>query len=78
MRNPRALQLSFETYRKRGRGWEYLGLRHISKDDPDPSRKAARETSYVHHIKVVGIRPEDSRDKLWVYRFNYPMSLTSS
>lgn len=78
MRNPRALQLAFETYRKRGRGWEYLGLRHISKDDPDPSRAAARAASYVHNIKVVGIRPEDSRDKIWVYRFKYVMTLTSS
>lgn len=78
MRDPRALQLSFETYRKRGRGWEYLGLRHISKDDPDPPRAAARAASYVHHIKVIGIRPEDSRDKLWVYRFIYTCTLSSS
>lgn len=78
MRNPRALELSFETYRKRGRGWEYLGLRQVSVKDPDPSAKAARSASYIHNIKVVGIRPEDSRDKLLVYRFKHIHTLTSA
>jgi hypothetical protein len=57
---------NFETYRKRGKGWEYLGVRSAR-----DSRSAALSTGYVNHIKVVGVRPEDSRDKIQVFRFKY-------
>lgn len=58
--------LSWETYRKRGRGWQYLGTRQA-----ETMRGAALATGYVHHIRVVAVRPEDSRDKLYVFRFKY-------
>lgn len=62
--------MRFETYRKRGRSWEYLGTR-----DAETGRGAAQMTGYVHNLKVVGVRPEDSRDKILVYRFMYvPMA----
>jgi len=51
--------MSFEVYRKRGKSWEYLGAY-----DATDSRKAALRASYVHNIKVVGVRPEYSRDKI--------------
>ena len=56
--------LRFETFRKRGRGWEYLGER-----DARDSRSAALQTGYVHHLRVVGIRVADTPGKLQVYRF---------
>lgn len=55
----------FEIYRKRGKGWEYLGK--VNRTD---SLKAAHYASYVYHIKVVGVRPEDSQDKILVHRLN--------
>lgn len=65
--------MNFETYRKRGRNWEYLGIR----TGVENSRSAALQTSYVHNLKVVGIRPEDSKDKILVYRFKYVASLAA-
>ena len=58
--------MMWETYRKRGRHWEYLGLREAMNDVV-----AAHKTSYAHNIKVIGIRPEDSRDKIRVFRFKH-------
>lgn len=65
--------LNFEIYRKRGRGWEYLGIMNGR-----TSRIAALDAGYIHNLKVVGVRPEDSRDKILVYRFKYVPTLTSS
>lgn len=65
--------MNYETYRKRGKGWEYLGIRRHCRD----SRSAALQTSYVHNLKVIGIRPEDSKDKILVYRFKYVASLAA-
>ena len=62
--------MNFETYRKRGRHWEYLGIRSAG-----DSRAAALQTSYVHNLRVVAVRPEDSRDKLLVYRFLQPAAV---
>jgi hypothetical protein len=64
--------MNFEVYRKRGRHWEYLGVY----DKMEDSNKAARKASYIHNIKVVGVRPEGSRDKILVYRFQYVAGIT--
>jgi len=64
--------MRYETYRKRGRGWEYLGER-----DANSMRSAALHTSYVHNIKVIAVRPAGSRDKKYIYRFKYVASLAS-
>ena len=58
--------MTFETYRKRGKGWEYLGTRRSAN-----SRSAAQQAGYVHNLKVIGVRTEYSRDKILVYRFQY-------
>lgn len=58
--------MKWETYRKRGRHWQYLGLREAESD-----RGAALMTSYSQNIKVIGVRAEDSRDKIRVFRFKY-------
>ncbi len=59
--------MNFETYRKRGKGWEYLGIQRNAVD----SRAAALRAGYIQGIKVVGVRPEGSRDKIYVHRFTY-------
>jgi len=56
--------MNFETYRKRGKGWEYLGV--VS---AETCRDAAQMIGYIHNLKVIGVRPEDSRDIIQVYRF---------
>ncbi len=58
--------MNFEVYRKRGKGWEYLG----EYDRPD-GIKAAHQASYIHNIKVVGVRPAGSLIPLAVYRLKY-------
>jgi hypothetical protein len=58
--------LSFEVYRKRGRNWQYLGTYRNA-----TSRGAASAAAYAHNCKVLGVRPEDSRDKILVHRFVY-------
>ena len=63
---------NFEVYRKRGRHWEFLCVYTLMKD----SNEAARRTSYVYNLKVVGVRPEGSRDKILVYRFQYVAGIT--
>ncbi len=55
---------SYETYRKRGEHWEYLGCRGA-----ESMRGAALMTAYCQNLKVVAVRPEDSRDKIYVFRF---------
>src|SRR6185437_2311576 len=60
------LSKNWETYRKRGRHWEYLGCIWAESD-----RGAALMTGYIQHIKVIGVRPEDSRDKIRVFRFGF-------
>lgn len=59
-------KLAFETYRKRGRHWEYLGC-----IDAESSRGAALMTGYIQHIKVIGVRPADTSEKLIVHRFGF-------
>lgn len=56
--------MKFETYRPRGKGFEFIGIR-----DAKDSQVAAKMAGYVHNLKVVATRPEDSRDKVLVYRF---------
>ena len=63
--------MRFETYRKRGNGWEYLGI--VDRKD---SLHAAYAVSYVQNIKVVGVRPEDSRDKIYTHRLKNVASIT--
>lgn len=58
--------MQFEMYRRRGRHWQYLGERTAA-----DSIKAARTTAYVHHLRVVGVRPAGSLDRLYVYRFKH-------
>ncbi len=60
------MTVSYETYRKRGRHWEYLGTQSA-----ETMRGAALMTGYVHHCKVIAVRPEGSRDKKYVYRFGF-------
>lgn len=62
--------LAFETFRKRGRNWEYLGERSATE-----MRAAALQTSYAHHIKVVGCRPAHTNLTLHVYRFKQVATL---
>jgi len=64
--------MNFEVYRKRGRYWEYLGVNNAA-----DSEKAARRAGYVHNLKVVGVRPDGSNAKLFVYRFKHVPTLTS-
>ncbi len=64
--------MRYDTYRKRGKHWQYLGER-----DAETMRGAALQTGYVHNCKVVAVRPAGSRDKLYVYRFLYVPLLTS-
>lgn len=59
-------QLRYETYRRRGRHWQYLGER-----DAETMRGAALVAGYVEHCKVVGVRPAGSLDKIYAYRFAY-------
>lgn len=61
-----AQKISFETYRKRGRGWEYLGCRKAESD-----RSAALITGYVQHVRVVGVRPKDARIPIRTFRFDF-------
>lgn len=59
--------MQFDTYRKRGKHWEYLGSRSA-----ETSRGAALKTGYVHNLRVIGVRPADCPAvKLFVYRFKY-------
>ncbi len=60
------MTMRWETYRKRGRHWQYLGLRSAESD-----RGAALMTGYSQHCRVIGVRPEDSRDKIRVFRFGF-------
>jgi hypothetical protein len=62
----------FETYRKRGRGWQYLGDRYAK-----TMRGAALMTNHCDNAKVIACRPAGSRDKIYVYRFANVASLTS-
>jgi hypothetical protein len=59
--------MNYDTYRKRGRHWEYLGERYAQ-----TMHGAACAASYVHHIKMAAVRPAGSRDKLYVYKFEQP------
>lgn len=65
--------MGFEVYRKRGRHWQFIG-RYIAED----SLKAARHASYVHNLKVVGVRPEGSLVKVFAYHFRFVHNLTSA
>lgn len=58
--------IDFEVYRKRGRGWQYLGEYYA-----EDSNKAARAAGYVHNCKVLGVRPAGTNINLVVYRFLY-------
>ena len=49
--------IAYETYRKRGRSWQYLGERTA-----ESMRGAALQVSYVHHVKVVAVCPAGSLD----------------
>jgi hypothetical protein len=65
-------QMSFEVYRRRGRGWQLLDIRRAR-----DSRGAALMSGYAHNCRVLGVRPEYSGAKLFVYRFKHVPSLTS-
>lgn len=58
--------MRFDTFRPRGKHWEYLGEREAV-----DSKKAATTTAYVHNLKVVGVRPAGSNVPLLVHRFVY-------
>ena len=62
----------FSCYRKRGRNWEYLGDRTA-----EDSRAAALKTSYVHNLRIIGVKPAYTSDavKLFVYRFKQPAAV---
>jgi hypothetical protein len=62
--------VNYETYRKRGRGWQYLGERSAA-----TMRGAALQTSYVENCRVVAVRPAGSTDKRYVYRFAQPAAV---
>lgn len=63
--------IDFECYRKRGKGWQYLGTY-----EGEDSHKAARKAAHIHNLKVVGARPSDTNVKLFVYRFENVPHLT--
>lgn len=58
--------MNFEVYRKRGKHWQYLGEYTALS-----SHGAALVAGYIHHIKVLGTRPANSRIGLIVHRFKY-------
>jgi hypothetical protein len=58
--------MRWECYVKYGRHWSYHGIR-----EAQSNRGAALMTGYVAGRKVIGIRPEDSRDKIQVFRFRH-------
>jgi hypothetical protein len=64
--------MNFEVQIKYGNRWSYKGIRRAS-----CSRSAALHASYVYGRKVIRVRPEDSRDKWLVYRFQYVASLAA-
>jgi hypothetical protein len=64
--------MRFEVEIKYGRHWCYKGIYRASN-----SRSAALHASHVHDRKVIRVRPEDSRDKWFVYRFMYVASLAA-
>jgi hypothetical protein len=59
--------MRFETQYKHGRHWIDCGTR-----EAHTSRGAALMTSYVQSRRVIRVRPEDSRDAWFVYRFREP------
>lgn len=62
--------MRFEVEIKHGRHWIPVAIFRSS-----CSRSAALRASYVYNRKVIRVRPEDSRDKWLVYRFQYVASL---
>jgi hypothetical protein len=65
--------MRFEVCIKYGNRWSYKGIYSAN-----TSRAAALDASYSWNRKVIRVRPEDSRDKWLVYRFQYVGTLTSS
>lgn len=66
--------LEFEVYRKRGKHWELLYPSLRATD----SRKAALHASYVHSLKVIGVRPAGTNLKIFVTRLQHVATLTSA
>lgn len=65
--------VNYEVYRKRGKGWQYLGIYgHYT------MRAACLDAGYVNSCKILKARPEGSRDKFYIFRFDYVPLLTSS
>ena len=64
--------MNFEVQIKYGNRWSYKALYRAS-----CARSAALRASYVYNRKVIRVRPEDSRDKWLVYRFQYVASLAA-
>lgn len=56
--------LRFEVFRKRGRGWQYLG-----EWEATDSKKAGRLASHYRRVRTVGVRPAGSSAEMFVYRF---------
>lgn len=57
--------MNFDVFRPRGRNWQHIGTY-----DERNSRNAALKASYIHRIKVVGVRPADCHSvKLIKHRF---------
>lgn len=65
--------MRFEVQIKYGRNWSNKGIYRAN-----TSRAAALDASYSWNRKVIRVRPEDSRDKWFVYRFQYVATITST
>ena len=63
--------MRFEVQAKYGNRWSYKGI-FVATD----SRKAAFQAQYVTGRNVLRVRPEDSRDKWFVYRITSKPQVT--
>lgn len=64
--------MNFEVAIKYGNRWSYKAVYNASN-----SRSAAIRAAYVWNRKVIKVRPEGSRDKWLVHRFQYIPSLAA-